>query len=156
LASIDENGNVKYIPRNIAEAQSSIPFTIATAIVKGDVFPDVLNDQTIKDQEILELSKKVMVKADPQKDLIMAKKGFPAADVEIFTEDGKVYKGCEPFVKGHPKNPMSLEECIQKFFRCVKLSAKAIKKRQLNNFIDQVSKIEELNDVRNLLGCLRS
>lgn len=124
LASIDENGNVKYVPRNIAEAQNSIPFTIATAIVKGDVFPDVLNDQTIMDQKIFELSKKVTVKADPQKDLIMAKEGFPAADIEIFTEDGKIYKGCEPFVKGHPQNPMSLEECIQKILQMCEVICK--------------------------------
>ena len=154
LVVLDEKGEYKYAPRNLNEAQFSMPFVIATAIIKGAVFPDVLNEETLKDAEILELARKITVEATPEKDEIMKKEGFPPDDVDIYTKDGKVYSGCEPYVKGHPQNPMTFAESVEKFQRCVKLSAKPLPEKSLDEFLKQAEKLEELDDVRGLIGKL--
>ncbi|MDO8683848.1 MAG: MmgE/PrpD family protein [Armatimonadota bacterium] len=144
-------GEHKYAPRNLNEAQFSMPFTMATAIIKGGVFPDVLNEETIKDAEILKLTRKITVEATPEKDEFMKKEGYPPDDVDIYTTDGNVYSGSEPFVIGHPQNPMTFEDVVEKFERCVKLSAKPLHRRKLDEFLTKVKRLEQVDDVRALI-----
>jgi 2-methylcitrate dehydratase PrpD len=151
---LNEKGEYKVAPRNLNEAQFSMPFTIATAITKGSVFPDVLNEETLKDAAILELSRKITVEATPEKDELMKKEGFPPDDVDIYTTDGKLYTGCELYAKGHPQNPMTFEEVVDKFQRCLKLSAKPIRKKKLDEFLTRVEKLEGLDDVRDIMSHL--
>lgn len=154
LVGLNEKDELKQAPRSLCEAQFSLPFTVATAIIKGTVFPDVLNEETLKDTEILNLSRKITMEATPEKDEIQKTEGMAPADVEIYTGDGRVYSGCEPFVKGHPQNPMSFDECTEKFRECVKLSVKPLPEKKLNEFLEQVVKLEEINDVRGIISNL--
>ena len=154
LVVLNEKGEVKYAPRTLNEALFSLPFTVATAILKGSIFPDVLTEETLRDTEILNLSRKITVEATPEKDEIFKKEGFPPNDVDIYTTDGKVYSGCEPFVKGHPQNPMTFAECAEKFQRCVKFSAKPLPEQRLDEFIKQAERLEEIDDVRGIIGNL--
>ena len=151
LVVLDEKGEHKYTPRNLSEAQFSMPFTMATAIIRGTVFPDVLNEETLKDPAILALCRKIAVEATPEKDEIMKKVGYPPDDVDIYTTDGNLYTGCEPFVKGHPQNPMSFEEVVEKFQRCSKLSVKPLREEKLNEFLTWVERLEKLDDVRSII-----
>lgn len=146
----DEDGEIKYEPKNLNEAMFSIPFTVATAIVKGDVFPDVLNEGMLSDPAVLALSKKVTVELDPEKDKLLAEIGLPPTDVEIHTKDGQIYSGCEPFVKGHPENKMSFDECAGKFWKCARLSEKPLSNDKLTKFVDLVKTLEQVDDVRNI------
>jgi 2-methylcitrate dehydratase PrpD len=150
LVVLNEKGEPKYAPRNLNEAQFSMPFTMATAILKGSVFPDVLNEATLREAEVLKLSRKIAVEATPQKDEIMKREGFPPDDVDIYTTSGKCYTGCEMFVKGHPQNPMSFEEVVEKFERCAKISAKPLSKKNLTEFLANVERLEERSDVRGI------
>jgi len=151
---LNEKGEVKYAPRTLNEAQFSMPFTMATAILKGRVFLDILNEETLRDPEILKLSRKIMVEASAEKDEIMKKEGYPPDDVDIYTTDGKVYSGAEPFVKGHPQNPMSFEECVEKFRRCVEFSVKPLPAKRLDEFLRQAERLEEIDDVRGIINNL--
>ncbi len=154
IVVLNEEGEPKYAPRTVTEAQFSIPFTVATAIIKGGVFPDVLTEEVLKDSRILGLSRKVAVEATAEKDEIMKTEGIPPADVEIYTKDGSVYSGCEPFVKGHPQNPMSFKECADKFWRCTKLSNRPLNEKKLKNFLGRAERLEEILDVRSIISDL--
>jgi 2-methylcitrate dehydratase PrpD len=149
---LNNEGVPKYAPRTINEAQFSMPFTVAMALIKGDVFSDILTRESLKDSKIIELARKIKVEGDPEKDKIMEDAGISPADVEIHMVDGEVYSGCEPFVRGHPRNPMSFGEVVEKFWRCVKLSANNLREDRLNGFIAQVEKLDEIDDVRNLVA----
>lgn len=154
LVVLNEKGEHKFVPRTLHEAQFSLPFTIATAIIKGDVFLEVLDEKTIKDPEILRLSRKVLVENTPEKDKILTKERFPPDDVEIYTKDGKVYSGCEMYAKGHPQNPMTFDEVIEKFERCIRVSAKPLKRKKTDEFLAKVKNIEEFDDVRDIVSNL--
>lgn len=152
LVGRNEKGEFKHSPRTVNEAQFSLPFTVATALIRGTVFPDVLTEESLKDAEIVSLARKVAVEATPEKDELMRTQGQPPSDVSIYTSGGKVYSGSEPFVKGHPQNPMSFDECAAKFWRCVALSARPLGRTGLARFLREIEGLEQVEDMRSLMG----
>jgi 2-methylcitrate dehydratase PrpD len=150
LVVLDDNGAPRPAPRNINEAQFSMPFTVAVAAVKGAVFTDVLNDEALHDPDILRMFDKISIKATADKDELQKAEGYPPDDVDIHTVDGRVYRGCEHHVKGHPYNPMTFDEVVEKFRKCVALAIKPLSCRKLDTFLAQVETLETVADVRQL------
>ena len=52
-------------PRTVDECRFSIPFTVATAIVHGDLGPMSRFDQALTDPDVLDLARRVQVSEDP-------------------------------------------------------------------------------------------
>ncbi|HYF17659.1 MAG TPA: MmgE/PrpD family protein [Ramlibacter sp.] len=154
LTVLDENGRHKHEPRTLNAALFSMPYVIATALVKGDVFPDVLNEDTLGDPQTLKLSRKIRVEATNELDEYMMRVGFPPDVVAIHMKDGSVYVGAESKAKGHPDNPMSFDEVAAKFRKCAKFAARPLTDRRLDDFIAAVSRLDRLADVRGLNGLL--
>jgi 2-methylcitrate dehydratase PrpD len=154
LVVLNEKGEQKHEPRNLNEAQFSIPFCVATAILRGLVFPDVLTEETLRDARILDLSHRITAEATPEKDEFMKREGIPPVDIDIYTTEGKVYSGSEPFVKGHPQNPMSFDDCVKKFRRCATFAAKPLSKTNLEKFLRQAGRLEKVGDVRGIFSNL--
>ncbi|CAN7345500.1 MmgE/PrpD family protein [Variovorax sp. LjRoot178] len=150
LTVLNDQGEHKHEPRTLNEALFSMPYVIATALVKGDVFPDVLNEDTLGDSDILKLSRKIRVEATSEKDEYMMKEGFPPDDVDIHMKDGSVHSGAECNAKGHPANPMSFGEVEEKFRKCAKFAAELLPARKLDEFILMVSQLDKQGDVRGI------
>ena len=148
LAGLDEHGEPKYAPRTINEAQFSMPFTIALALVKGAVLPDTLTENALADPAILALSRKVALTVTGAKNELGKCQGYPPVDVEIHLTDGTVCCGCELYVKGHPRNPMTFDEVDTKFRRCAELSALPIPSDALDAFRDCVANLDTVEDAR--------
>lgn len=142
-------GDNKYHPKNIVDAQFSIPYTVATAAVRGKVFTDDFTDESIRDNRVLELAQKVKVQVDPELDKIPQMIVPNRVDVE--TKGGKHYSKYVEYVKGHPKNPMSMAECIEKFQQCVHFSARPLRRDQVTELIRLGSNLEQVNDVRTVV-----
>ena len=49
---------------------------------------------------------------------------------------------------------MSFAECAEKFWRCVKFSAKPLSQKSLDEFLKQAERLEEIEDVRGIIGNL--
>jgi 2-methylcitrate dehydratase PrpD len=154
LVVLNEKGEPKYAPRNLNEAQFSMPFTMATAIVKGTVFSDVLTEDTLSDPDILRLARTISVEVTAEKNELMKKEGYPPDDVDVYTRDGRVFRGCEPYVKGHPQNPMTFDEVVEKFERCAALSARPLSAKALDAFVADVRALDSIADVRGLVPSL--
>ena len=145
-------GEHKYRPRNIMDAQFSAPYTVATAMLKGGVFIDDFTEEAIKNQQILEFAQKVKVRIDPELDKIATVS--PPCSVELRTKDGKRYSKYVPYVKGHPQNPMTMAECIEKFRKCLPFSAKPLTEANVARVIQMVEKLEEVDDVTEITKLL--
>jgi 2-methylcitrate dehydratase PrpD len=154
LAGLNEHGEPKYAPRTINEAQFSMPFTIALALMKGGVLPDTLTEHALADPAILALARKVTLTVTDAKNELGRRQGYPPVDVEIHCSDGSIWSGCEPYVKGHPHNPMTFSEVGEKFRRCAELSALPIASVTLDEFCDRVANLESVEDVRAIPGYL--
>lgn len=154
LAGRNEQGQPKHAPRTINEAQFSIPFTIALALMRGAVLPDTLTQDALADPAILALSRRVTLTVSSEKNELGKREGYPPVDVEIRTRDGAIWRGCEPYVKGHPRNPMTFDEVGEKFRRCAELSALPIPHAALDEFRDCVANLDSVEDVRGIPRCL--
>ncbi|MBL4721056.1 MAG: MmgE/PrpD family protein, partial [Alphaproteobacteria bacterium] len=134
----DSAGIVKPAPTSINEAQFSMAFTIALALVKGAVFTDLLTDETLQDPTILNLFARTSITATPEKDELQKTEGYPPDDVEIHMTNGKIYTGCAQFVTGHPEKPMSFDDVVKKFQRCATMAEKPITDAKLEGFISTI------------------
>ena len=99
----------------VNSARMSIPFGVATALMRGSADIDDFGVDAIRNQSLLNLVRKVSVLEDEE-----LTRQYPSkrmAVVSVFTKD-RTYTEMVSFPKGQPENPMSLEEIIQKFHDC--------------------------------------
>jgi 2-methylcitrate dehydratase PrpD len=142
---------VRRNPANMSEAQMSLPYTVATAFAKGKPRPKHFLDDSIKDPEILRLSNKVVYQVDPEYGFRLDTGMFRAA-IEVKLTDGRVLRSdIEGFKHGHPQNPMSIEEHIEKFRDCVSYSVKPLPKDRVEEVIKMLTRLEEADDVSEII-----
>jgi 2-methylcitrate dehydratase PrpD len=148
----DASGAPKTAPPTPGAAQFSYPFTVASAIVRRRVSLEDFTEDAIRDPELLANAGKVTTRIDPAKDALPML--YPPADVTIETTDGRVYVGCEPFVKGHPSNPFTLSDCIDRFMSWASYAATPIGSDQLQRFVGMVEDLEDVKDAGEMVPLL--
>jgi 2-methylcitrate dehydratase PrpD len=154
LVVVDHDGRPRPAPRSLNEAQFSLPFTVALAAVKGEVFSDLLDEAALGDPDVVGLFARISVEATAEKDELQKAEGYPPDDVDIHTTDGRVLRGSALHVKGHPGNPMSYSEVVEKFWKCVARSARPLSRERLDAFVAAVEALETLADARELARLL--
>ncbi len=148
----DANGAPKTKPSTPGAAQFSYAFTLAIAIVKRRVTLEDFTENAINDPELLANAAKITTRIDPAKDALPML--YPPSDITITTTDGRVFVGCEQFVKGHPSNPFTLSDCAERFKSWSAWAATPIDSRQIQNFIDRVADLEHVEDAGELMRFL--
>jgi 2-methylcitrate dehydratase PrpD len=108
-----EPREAKYSPRTVVEAQFSMPFGAAVAILYGRASLDEYTEANLKSPEVREMMKRISCVSDPELDRLYPKQ-WPAS-VEIVTRDGKRFIARVDYPRGDPENPLSWVEVIQKF-----------------------------------------
>ena len=99
----------------VNSARMSIPYGVATAIMRGTAGIDDFGIEAINDLSLLELAGKVSVSENEE--LTRQSPAKRMAIVTVITKDHS-YREIVEFPKGQPENPMSLDEIIQKFYDC--------------------------------------
>ena len=148
----DATGAPKTNPETPGAAKFSIPFTVAAAIAKSRVTLDEFTEEAIRDPTLLALAAKVQTRIDPAKDALPML--YPPMDVSIETTDGCVLSGCEMFVKGHPKNPFTLADCIERFRSAAAWALRPIPPARLERFVEMVGDLECVNDAAVMMPLL--
>jgi 2-methylcitrate dehydratase PrpD len=135
----------KIKPQTHVDAQFSLPYGIAVAILRKKAFVDEFTDESIKDPDVLAFIPKIRWAVDPVDDA-----NYPdhySATVTITMNDGKEYKSHIDYPKGDPENPVSKEELEEKFRV---LAGKAIGKDKIDALLSCIWNLENLESVRNL------
>lgn len=131
------------------DAQFSIPYTVATAILGGDVRLEDFEKASIGGASVLDLAKKVRVIADP---------ALPARDMDgarvIVQARSGTYEMTTTTMKGSPGNPLSNEECIGKFLKCVDYGRLDGLKKKAPSIIERVLHLEALGNIEGLTTLL--
>ena len=112
-ALVAEPRDKKLAPKSIVDAQFSMPFGAAMAVLYGRAFIDQYCRENIDSPRVRSLMERVICVSN---DAI--EKEFPdkwPAEVEIVTRDGKKFRKHLEFPKGDPENPLSWDEIIEKF-----------------------------------------
>lgn len=142
--------NTKQNPSTTVDAQFSIPWAVASAIVKGKVGIAEFTPQAIKDKTVLALSNKVTPKLDES----LNRMGVSPTIVEIKTKDGKVYSKCVDTPYGSPENPMSMDAMAAKLWDCASYAAKPLSQKNVEKLIQLVSQLEAVSDVEEVVRLL--
>ena len=135
------------------DAQFSIPYTVATAILMGKVGLQDFTEAAIKDPRRIALAKKVRVSIDPA----LQEPSTNVVNLEsrlIIKGQGKNYSCRASVSKGHPECPMSPEEIFTKFENCLRFGKNDFSPRRIRQAFDTMKDLEEVEDVRTLPALL--
>jgi len=132
-------------PKTGDEAKFNIPFAIAVLLIHGDAFVDRFSVQSLEDEGIQNLMRKITVEHDPELD-----KEFPAkrgTKVEIKTKDGRTLSQALDLAKGEPENPYSKAEVEKKFNQLTSWLMDSQTRQKTLEFIDRLETIMDISDL---------
>ncbi|WP_158011655.1 MmgE/PrpD family protein [Sphingomonas turrisvirgatae] len=134
-------------PATVVEAQFSIPWVVAAALVDGKVRIAQFTQDALQRADILAMTARTSAVQD---DRLANPRGGPGqAVVEVATRDGRVLTKHVVAAKGDPQAPMSPAEIEAKFADCMDYAglpnAQATALRQLIAGIDRVTDVRSLS-----------
>jgi len=103
----------KYHPQTIVEAQFSMPFGAAMAVIHRAAGLDQFTKEQIQSKEVQHMMGKIVMSKD-----MRIETNFPEqwpARVTISLTNGRIYEKTITHPKGDPKNPLSWDELVAKF-----------------------------------------
>jgi 2-methylcitrate dehydratase PrpD len=114
--------SVRRAPTTIVEAQFSIPFTVAAALIDGPPAIGHFTDEGVHRADILALAERVHPYVDQEIDRDWSRFVTPAR-LDIQYRDGKETSVRIDYPKGHPRHRMTPAEFIAKSADCVDFAA---------------------------------
>jgi 2-methylcitrate dehydratase PrpD len=141
---------IKCAPRTITDAQFSVPWVVATAIVNGRVTVGDFTEEALKRQDILEVSQKVSARLDPA----MNRHGVGPGGVIITLKDGTEYTEEVEYCLGSVERPMTFEDCTKKFRECAAFSIKPLPDAKVDTIIDLITGLEKIDDATEIIRLL--
>ncbi len=137
----------KWHPTNRETADHSIPYVLAVAFTKGDVWLDDYTEERIRDPKIHELMQKIEVRQTEE-----CQRGFPEGQpfrIEVVTRSGEHFVREIKYGKGHWKNPMS-DQDIETKFR--KLSTPVLTPDQMDKILEHLWNFDEEKSIQQILN----
>ena len=144
----------KQNPQNIIEAQFSLCWGVASAIVYGEVGIRNFTEEALQDARVREMTRKVFGKPDQDMVRERGQGGTAPAIVEIKTKDGMVYSKRGDNLFGSPENPMSFADVAVKFRHCCQYSVKPKPTENQDKVIQMVEGLEQVSDVSQIVRLL--
>ena len=135
-------------PKTPLHATFSLYYCLAAAAVRRRLFIDEFSEEAISDPAILHLAQRVKPEIDPG--LTRMRKVIPPTPVEIITADGGSLTSSMEYPKGHPANPVNLDEVFEKVKACAGHSVKPIPQGNLQKLKEAVAELESLDDVASI------
>lgn len=142
FALVAEPKEHKLNPQSIVDAQFSMPFGAALAILRRDAFLDRYTLAEISNVEVKDLMKRISCVRDPDLNREFPKK-WPAR-VEIKTVTGRTLDYHLEHPKGDPENPLSWEELIEKFNS---LAVEVVGPTKCERIVRLVRQLDQLDDM---------
>jgi len=136
-------------PQNRDSANHSVVFSLAVAMVDGELGPAQYADAKLRDPDVLSLVDRTTLRSDPSLDCY-----WPEAAVSrvvLKTKNGENYEATTLYPPGHHKNRVTDEQMQQKF---TKLASQVLDKKKNEAVIRAVSRLDELESVKELMAHL--
>ncbi|MBI2908082.1 MAG: MmgE/PrpD family protein [Chloroflexi bacterium] len=133
-------------PRNHVDTEFSLPWAVACAIVDHKLSFSHFTDKALRDCRYAELARKVDAYMDDSRAGVYA---------EIQLTDGRVLRSRAIVApKGHPENPQSTEEMVERYRDCVKFGPRPLSTQKTELAKDLVLKLQEVPDVSQVIRLL--
>ena len=131
-----EPSATKRAPQNDYDAKFSLPYTVASMLVRGHVDIDDFTGAAIRDAAVLAVAQRVRYRHDPDSDY---PRRFPGW-LRMRLRDGRVLEHHEPINRGCAERPLTADEVHDKFRGN---ATRAIPARQTEAAIAAVASLEE-------------
>ena len=141
---------IKCAPRTITDAQFSVPWVVATTLVKSKVTVDDFTEEALKRQDILDVAQKITARLDTS----MNRHGVGPGGVIITMNDGTGYQEEVEHCLGSVARPMTFEDCTKKFRECAACSIKPLPADKAEEVIEMVSTLEKRDDATEIIRLL--
>ncbi|RPI45518.1 MAG: MmgE/PrpD family protein [Betaproteobacteria bacterium] len=145
------NNNANARPVDTMDAQYSIPYCVAAALLGDPADPVAYLPQTLRDPARLALAAKVDLRVDPEAEAV-----YPArfgSRVQVHLRDGSVREAATLDPKGTAADPCSDAELEAKFTRLAAAGPAAVDPRAV---IEGVRRLGAASSVRAFSRCLRA
>jgi 2-methylcitrate dehydratase PrpD len=146
LPIVAEPSAAKAAPRNVVDAQFSLPYAVAVAIRHGRASLAEYTEAALADPDVRRLAAAVTCAGDEALD--RAFPGHWGARVELRTVDGARHEAVVPDAKGSPRNPLTWDELTAK---ARALTDGILSPARLAALLAATARLEELPDIAALL-----
>ena len=130
----------KWRPVTVPQCQFSLPYAIATVVHDGGIFLDAYTVEARERANVREFMTRISAELDKNLDPLGTR-------VTTYLKNGKTVSGEYAIEKGHPKNPLSVEEVKEKFRKCVPYAATPLSSEKVEKVIANVLNLEGIDDV---------
>jgi len=131
------------------DAQFSIPYTVSTALLRGDVFLEDFETDRIVEPERNRLSRRVTVAVDPH----LPDKDIIHAAIMVKMKNGLVHHAKINAPLGNPENPLNMARCREKFEKCLSFSRLNVHESRMKELLSTIETLEAVQDV-GIIGAL--
>ncbi|HET7159540.1 MAG TPA: hypothetical protein VFI62_11115, partial [Burkholderiales bacterium] len=131
----------KWEPKTRESADHSMPYTVAIALLHGDVEEKHFGDEYLRDPQVRALTQRVKVKATDEADRRMPEAMY--CKMQLVTQSGATHTAIVEYHQGHWKNPMSDTQLEAKFR---KLAGAVLSDAQTSRLLETLWRFETLAD----------
>jgi 2-methylcitrate dehydratase PrpD len=144
--------DIRKAPKTVVQAQFSIPYTVACALLRGPVLLGHFGDEALRDPEVLALAALVECRVDPDIERDWGRGVSPTA-LKVETDDG-VFEARVDTPRGHPDAPMTPGDFDTKLRDCLAFGGVAWPQGTAERLTSTIAEIDRLADVRDLVALL--
>jgi 2-methylcitrate dehydratase PrpD len=134
-------------PANSYDAQFSIPYLVAAALVRGRISLAELDEATLSDAQILAVADKVQYRIDPNSPFPKAYSG----EVRIHQTNGEVINVREEINRGAPERPLTDSDIVEKYRANAAISVSPAAAGRIEA---SVLSLDEMGDLDKFAKCL--
>ncbi len=131
----------------------SAPYTVAAALVHDAVGVATMMPAAIADPAVRAVASRVTAEIDPELERQYGRIIGPSI-VDVTLRDGTKLSARADRVKGHPDEPMTLDDCEAKFWDCAPYAAKELPRAKLETAVARVRDLEKLADAAEIVRLL--
>jgi 2-methylcitrate dehydratase PrpD len=141
------NALIHHRPKNELQAKFSMEFCMAILLIEGRGGLPEFTDEVVERADVKKMIEKVNFHVHPEAEAAGYDKMTTIIDVHL--KNGKTISGRADFGKGSPANPMTYDECADKFRGCAEFAKWP--KDKAEKIVETVRALEKLKDIRELM-----
>ena len=135
------------VPQNRIDLLCNLPFAVGAALRHGQLPLELYRNGEMADDVVVNAVPKVKWEFDPKQNGSWT---LEPGHVDLFTTDGRKFTKRVKRALGHPENPMSQAQRLQKMLDCAAAAAVPFGPDRARKIFDTVMDLEKIDDVRAL------
>jgi len=138
-------------PATLADAKFSLPFLVATAIVRRGMTVNDFSASALRAPEVLDAGRKIRLVGDSTLNWTLA---LPPGRVEIIAHDGRSWIREGRGVPGNTDNPMKWDDICAKFRECASASVIPVPEETIARIQNLARSLEDQADATEIIQTL--